>query len=93
MIKRQRKQGQVQVTFALETDRPVSVVGDFNDWTPMVHPLKKRSNGKWSVTIPLASGRHSFRYLADGGDFFDDPEADEIEDNGMGDTHGVLVVD
>ena len=29
---------------------------------------------------------------ADGGRFFDDPDADVLEDNGVGATHGVLVV-
>ena len=42
----------------------------------------------------LPSGsRRAFRYLADGGHFFDDPEADGFEDNGYGGTHGGLVLD
>jgi hypothetical protein len=31
-----------------------------------------------------------FRYLADGGEFFDEPAADRIEPNGFGQTHSVL---
>jgi hypothetical protein len=33
-----------------------------------------------------------FRYLADSGAFFDDPDADGFEPNGFGDTHTVLTL-
>jgi len=81
-----------KVTFVLADGGPVSVVGDFNDWNPMAHPLKKRSNGTRSVTVHVSRGRHSFRYLAEGGSFFDEPDADAIEANGYGDTHSLIVV-
>ncbi len=95
MVKRTRpKAGSAKVTFALPDDaRPVSVVGDFNDWDPLAHPLKKRWNGTRSVSVELEAGRpYPFRYLADGGDFFDEPEADSIEPNGFGGTHSILVL-
>ncbi len=57
-------------------DGPVSVVGNFNDWTPGVHKLVRRSNGTRSVTIPATPGDElRFRYLGSGGHWFDDPEA------------------
>ena len=94
MITRARTTGGVKLTFSLALDRPVSVVGDFNQWDPAAHPLKPRTNGKRSVVVTLPPGsRHAFRYLADGGEFFDDPEADGFEDNGYGGTHGVVVLD
>ena len=66
------------VTFALPVDvGPVSVVGDFNGWTPGAHPLVKRSNGTRSVAVELAPGRFEFRYLADGGVWLDEPTAPE----------------
>jgi hypothetical protein len=92
MITREaRRRGQV-VTFTLLTEEPVSVVGDFNGWDPHAHPLPLRDDGKRSTTIELEPGRYAFRYLAEGGRFFDDPEADFLESNGMGDSHGVLEV-
>jgi len=82
-----------KITFVLPiATGPVSVVGDFNGWDPAVHPLKKRSNGTRSVTVVMAPGRHSFRYLGEGGAFFDDGDADALEDNGFGGTHSVLIV-
>ena len=42
------------------------------------------------LTLPTG-GRYRFRYLADGGRFFDDESADAYEANGYGDTHGLLL--
>jgi 1,4-alpha-glucan branching enzyme len=78
--------GTVRVTFVLPTSEPagaVSVVGDFNDWDPHAHPLRKRSNGVRSavVTIPAGATLH-FRYLAEGGIWFDDDSAAERDAQG-----------
>ena len=93
MIKKAHSTDGVRVTFALETDTAVSVVGDFNGWDPAVHQLRPRSNGKRSVSVLIDPGTEvSFRYLAEGGQFFDDVEADRLDDNGYGGSHGVLVL-
>jgi 1,4-alpha-glucan branching enzyme len=83
----------MRLTFSLDDERPVSVVGDFNGWDPTAHPLKPRANGRRSIAVVLPSGsRHAFRYLAEGGVFFDDPDADAYEDNGYGEVHGLLML-
>ena len=59
MIKRAPANGAIKVTFALpvdDVDQAVSVVGDFNAWDPMAHPLRKRSNGTRSVSVELPAG-------------------------------------
>jgi hypothetical protein len=81
------------VTFRLATDRTVSVVGDWNDWTPNVNVLHPQGDGTSEVNVLLPVGRYAFRYLAEGGEFFDDSDADGIEANGYGDTHSVIAVD
>lgn len=94
MIKQKlrRGEGTTTVTFSLDEARPVSVVGDFNGWDPLCTPLARRSNGKRSAVVQVPAGAElRFRYLADGGDFFDDHEADRFEGNGFGGTHGVVV--
>jgi hypothetical protein len=68
--------GKVRVTFALPADEPsgaVSVVGSFNEWDPFAHPLRRRANRTRSaaVTVQAGSTLH-FRYLAEGGVWFDD---------------------
>ncbi|WP_328923842.1 isoamylase early set domain-containing protein [Streptomyces sp. NBC_00190] len=80
MLERKLRKDSIAVTFALPADvpaGPVSVVGDFNGWTPGAHPLKDRKGGLRAVTVNLPSGqRHAFRYLAAGGHWFDDDTAD-----------------
>jgi len=69
----------VRITFSLPVDEPrgsVSVVGDFNDWNPFAHPLRKRANGTRSaaVTVPVGTTLR-FRYLGEGGMWFNDETA------------------
>ena len=83
------RNGTVRVTFALPRDVPsgaVSVVGDFNDWDPYAHPLRRRGNGARSavVSVPAGATVH-FRYLAEGGVWFDDETA------GMRDAEGACL--
>ena len=73
------RDGAVRVTFVLPRDVPsgaVSVVGDFNGWDPFAHPLRRRTNGTRSATVTVTAGRTvHFRYLAEGGVWFDDEAA------------------
>ena len=71
------------ITFALPSDHPagkVSVVGNFNDWTPGADLLKKRSNGTMSATVTLPSDYIvAFRYLGENGQWFDEQDADFVD--------------
>ena len=71
-----RRDGMVRVTFTLPAAEPaaaVSVVGDFNDWNPFANPLQVRANRTRSASITVPSGSTvRFRYLAEGGRWFDD---------------------
>jgi 1,4-alpha-glucan branching enzyme len=83
VIKRSRLFGtKTRVTFCLPSvvpASPVSVVGTFNNWEPGRHELQRRRDGSHSVTVTLGPGTHQFRYLADGGIWFDDEHADHID--------------
>lgn len=64
-------------------DGPVSAVGSFNNWRPGVHKLVRRSNGTRSVSVDVPRGEEvRFRYLGDGGVWFDDPDASELTNEG-----------
>jgi len=69
----------VRISFVLPADEPpgaVSVVGDFNDWNPFAHPLRRRGNGTRSAVVSIpANNTVRFRYLAEGGLWFDDETA------------------
>jgi hypothetical protein len=93
MIKKKRHaDGHTKVVFSLpDAGEPVSVVADFNDWDPRTHPLRKRSNGVRSVAVMLPPGVCHFRYLS-GDHYFDDPDGDGLEANGLGGTNTLLTV-
>jgi 1,4-alpha-glucan branching enzyme len=84
----------VKVNFVLPKEAAagkVSVVGDFNGWDPMVHPLRPRSNGTKSVTVTLpVSQRFAFKYLDENGRWLDDDAANEYVDNGIGGVNGII---
>lgn len=64
-------------------DRDVSVVGPFNGWTPGVDVLAPQPDGSRATVVPVADGADvHFRYLATGDDWFDDPEADHVDEHG-----------
>jgi hypothetical protein len=80
------RDGSVRITFALPAGEPagaVSVVGDFNNWNPFAHPLRKRSNGTRSTVVTTAPGSTlRFRYLAEGGHWFDDEAVHPVDGQG-----------
>jgi hypothetical protein len=87
--------GKVKVNFVLPKDSvpgKVSVVGEFNGWDPLVHPLRPRSNGTRSVSVTLpAHQRFAFRYLDEDGRWLDDDQAHAYEDNGVGGVNSVVL--
>ncbi|MBS4061223.1 MAG: isoamylase early set domain-containing protein [Bacteroidetes bacterium] len=69
----------------------VAVLGDFNEWNPTADVMSKLKDGSFSHTIELATGSsYSFRYLADGAVWFDEPEADGHEAGEFGANNNVI---
>jgi 1,4-alpha-glucan branching enzyme len=46
--------------------RAVFVLGDFNDWDPSAHPMRRQPDGAWRLDLPLSHGHHHYRFLVDG---------------------------
>ena len=46
--------------------RKVCIVGDFNDWKPDAHPMKRKTGGFWNAQITLPHGHHRYHFLVDG---------------------------
>lgn len=95
MIRREplKSAGQVKVTFEFPLDvgdAPVSVVGDFNDWNPAATPLARRGEAMRASVVLDAGRRYAFRYLADGGRWFNDDAADDYQPNGFGGSDSVV---
>jgi 1,4-alpha-glucan branching enzyme len=85
-----------EVTFSAPTEigaSAVALVGDFNDWNPNTHPMKKSKDGGFSVTVKLKAGsEYQFRYLLDGHRWENDWEADKYVPNQFGVRNSVVVV-
>ena len=71
----------------------VSLVGDFNDWDAARTPLQAaNSSGMWSVTLPLAPGRHRYAFVVDGKTWVLDPAAPRAIDDDFGSPNSVVTV-
>lgn len=44
----------------------VSLMGDFNDWHPNAHPMKRQPDGNWLLQVPLNHGHHHYLFYVDG---------------------------
>ena len=83
----------LKVTFAVPADAAdgaVAVVGDFNQWDPSANPLRESDGWLRASVVVQPDRRYRFRYLADGGRWFNDSEVDAYEPNGMGDENCLL---
>lgn len=85
-----------KVTFKLaaELNAETAVLcGEFNDWDPNAHPMKKLKDGSFSVTVSLDAGQsYRFRYLLNDGQWENDEEADEYVANQHGSQDCVVTV-
>lgn len=77
-----------------ETDAgAVALVGEFNGWNPKATPMKRRKDGRYSVTISMNSGKdYRFRYLLNGERWENDSEADAYAPNDFGTDDCVVNV-
>ena len=82
----------VKFVFVAPQAAQVSVVGDFNGWDSMKTPMARSSGGGvWTVTLPLASGRHLYAFVVDGS-WSADPSAPLAPDDGFGHANSVKLV-
>jgi 1,4-alpha-glucan branching enzyme len=55
----------------------VCLIGDFNNWDPGSHPMKRQPGGAWLIQVSLCRGHHHYQFLVDGKPILD-PAADGI---------------
>ena len=87
--------GTTKVTFALPKDvqaDEVAVCGDFNDWDPAAHPMKKLKDGRFTVAINLPEGRYRYRFLLDGETWENDWEAEAYAPNPFGGEDSIISI-
>lgn len=71
----------------------VALVGDFNGWDRQATPMRRaKSPGRWTVSVPLARGRHAYGFVVDGVRWVADPVAPLAPPDGFGGVNSIIVV-
>jgi 1,4-alpha-glucan branching enzyme len=71
--------------------KQVFLTGDFNDWDPAAHPMKRQPDGAWLLQVPLNHGHHHYRFLVDGKSVLD-PHAQGVARDHQGEKASLIAV-
>jgi 1,4-alpha-glucan branching enzyme len=76
------------------TPGAVNLAGDFNGWSTTATPMQKSADGTYAVTIKLAPGKHSYKFVLDGTTWVSDPAADKSleEDDGRQGKNSAVII-
>ena len=91
MVTSKTKKGRVSFKLEAPDAQKVSLVGDFNNWNPKTHVMKKDKKGVWSKTILIAPGRYEYKFFVDG-EWWNDPHNDQRVLNTFGSINNVLAI-
>lgn len=69
----------------------VFLLGDFNDWDPTSHPMKRHVDGSWQLAVQLGHGGHHYQFLVDG-KAVNDPRAQGLARNERGEKVSMILV-
>jgi hypothetical protein len=90
-IQKQDSDGNVHLRLEAPDARVVSVAGEFNDWSPVVHPLRRGVDGWWEIYLDLEPGVYEYVYVVDG-KWITPPESQVTVNDGFGGSNGILEV-
>lgn len=77
---------------AIDADS-VCIAGTFNNWDPSTDRLFNLGNGKWGITLYLEPGKYEYKFIVNGSEWVEDPNALESVDDGYGGKRSVIFVD
>lgn len=60
-----RVEGGIRFTYTDTGAGSVAWAGDYNAWNLTANPMVRDAAGTWSVTLPLPSGEHSYKFVVD----------------------------
>ena len=85
-----------KVTFSFKSTeaKKVILIGDFNNWNPQKHPMKKNWNGMWwngiwEKTVMLPPGIYEYKFVVDG-QWANDPQNFQTSRNKFGTLNSIL---
>jgi 1,4-alpha-glucan branching enzyme len=71
--------------------KKVQLLGDFNDWFIHTEPMTALKSNDFTITLELEAGKEfQFRYLIDGTEWKNDPQADSYAANSFGEENSVI---
>lgn len=73
------------------TAQSVSLVGDFNQWNPTLHPMRQMPDQAWLITVELKHGHHRYAFMVDG-QLTLDPRGQGITRNDKGERVSLVPV-
>lgn len=84
----------VEVRFTLDRPgaREVSLIGVFNNWDAEATPMKRKTDGSWSVIVALPRGTYQYKFLVDRTARVSDPSNPLSEPDGFGGENSVIEV-
>ncbi len=83
--------GWVRFRFEAPAQRPVYLVGDFNQWNEDAHPMDRAEDGGWVTTLWLKPGEYEYKYKTSDG-WHNDHGAHKYVANIWGSENSVVVV-
>jgi len=87
-----------RVAFCLPADiaggaEKVAIAGDFNNWNPATHLMKKKKNGDYVIKLDLEPEReYQFRYVIDDTRWENDRHADRYVQSPYADSENSVVM-
>lgn len=82
-----------QFVFNSRIAHRVSLVGDFNKWSPEAARMTRAADGDlWSITVPIMPGRHMYAFMVDDSIFVLDPREATARDGDLGVEASVTIV-
>ncbi|MYN01712.1 DUF3459 domain-containing protein [Pseudoduganella sp. DS3] len=71
--------------------RSVALAGTFNSWVGDACMMQRVSPTRWQVTLPIAAGRHLYKFVVDGSAWLRDPANPWVSEDGQ--NNSCLTVD
>jgi len=83
----------MKTEFSLSAPQAQSVftAGDFNQWNPSLHPMKRDDKGIWRISLALNPGQYEYRFFVDG-EWQNDPHCGPFVENSFGTSNSLKIV-
>lgn len=86
------EEGYVVIRYYNPDAEYVMIAGDFNDWDPESLEMYEVDNGWWEAVLELEPGIYEYKFVVNGEEWVEDPNAFAYVDDGFGGKNSVLEV-